>query len=274
MIAPQNNPTKGPKKTRRISPIYIYLVVGVSLCVIGIAMFCVNRATEDDEQKTADKKAQIVEVQPVAVAPQPEPGPVTEPIDDGKRRTAKGTVIPDKVQPDEKGILRYPNGQRWVDPNDLHIVKHPQKRLLFKRTCDNQLVNILSLDPSKMAPHLIGRRQPYGDAFIKDFHDSLYDTYEADPDDTEEEAAMRQLVMETRKELKEAMDRGEDIAKLMNQAQEELDRLCQYQDTLKKELRELEYDESVSDEDFKDFVEAANLMLQKQGLKALRCRMS
>ena len=205
---------------------------------------------------------------------QPSPASTTTAAQDAPKKptgrvTAKGTPIPDRVQPDERGVLRYPNGQRWADPNDLHIVKHPQKRKLFKRTCDNQLAILLTLDPTKMAPFLVGRRRPYGDTFAKDFRESLNDTYEADPDDTEEERAVRQMVIETRAELKAAMDRGEDIAQIMNATQEELDRLCQYRDTLKKELKDIQYDETVSDEAFEDFVKAANLMLEKQGLKGL-----
>ena len=208
----------------------------------------------------------------VAVAPEIAPTTSTvqpEPEKPAGRTTAKGTPIPDNVQPDARGVMRYPNGQRWVDPNDLHIVKHPQKRKLFKRTCDNQLAIMLTLDPTKMAPFLIGKRRPYGDLFVKEFRDSLNDKYEADPDDTEEEKAVRQMVIETRAELKAAMDRGEDIAKLMNDTQAELDRLCQYQDVLKKELQAIQYDESVSDKDFESFVKAANQMLEKQGMKGL-----
>lgn len=241
----------------------------VGLVAAAVAFFVATRlggGGAKPRPAAPDKGKRVANVAPVAApaapAAQPEP-------EKPKRTTAKGTPIPDNVQPDERGIMRYPNGQRWVDPNDLHIVKHPQKRKLFKRTCDNQLAIMLTLDPSKMAPFLVGKRRPYGDSFIKDFHDSLYDKYEDDPDDTEEEKAVRKMVMETRAELKAAMDRGEDIAKLMNSTQDELDRLCQYQDTLRKELQAIQYDESVSDADFEDFVKAANKMLEKQGLKGL-----
>ena len=234
----------------------------------GAYYFFFGPATVGGQRVNAnDKVTKIADATP-DIAPVMQEAPV-EPPQDNIRRTAKGTPIPDKVQPDERGIMRYPNGQRWVDPHDLHIVEHPKPRKLFKRTCDNQIAIILTLDPSKMAPHLIGRRHPYGDDFIKDFHDSLYDTYEDNPDDTAEEAEIRRAVMDTREELKAAMDRGEDIAKLMNATQDELDRLCQYQATLKQELREIEYDEDVSDEDFEDYVKAANRMLEKQGLTGL-----
>ena len=263
---------KRPSRANRSRPFPRAVAWGcVGLVVAAGAYFVATRLGNNGEgeptPRAVDKSQRIAEAVPEIVAATPTVQ--TEPEKPAVRTTAKGTPIPDNVQPDERGIMRYPNGQRWVDPNDLHIVKHPQKRKLFKRTCDNQLAIMLTLDPTKMAPFLIGKRRPYGDSFIKDFHESLYDKYEADPDDSEEEKAVRQMVIETRAELKAAMDRGEDIAKLMNDTQDELDRLCQYQDALKKELQAIQYDESVSDEDFEDFVKAANLMLEKQGLKGL-----
>ena len=263
---------KRPSRASRPRPFPRAVAWGcVGLLVAAGAFFVATRLGNDNEAKPStvatDKGKRIVEAVPEIVPATPTVQP--EPVKPAGRTTAKGTPIPDNVQPDERGVMRYPNGQRWVDPNNLHIVEHPKPRKLFKRTCDNQIAIILTLDPSRMAPHLIGRRHPYGDEFIKDFHDSLYDTYEDDPEDTEEEAEVRKAVMETRKEIKAAMDRGEDIAKLMNDTQDELDRLCQYQADLKKELRAIEYDEDVSDEDFEDYVRAANKMLEKQGLKGL-----
>ena len=234
----------------------------------GACLYLFGPATAVRQRvKGKDKVAKIAEATP-DIAPVVQESR-EEPPQDNVRRTAKGTPIPDNVHPDARGIMRYPNGQRWADPNDLHIVKHPEKRKLFTRTCDNQLAIMLTLDPSKMAPFLIGQRRPYGDKFIKEFNDSLFDKYEPDPNDTEEEATIRQMVMETRTELKAAMDRGEDIAKIMNNTQEELDRLCQYQEDLKRELKAIQYDESVSDEEFEDYVSAANKMLEKQGLSGL-----
>ena len=61
----------------------------------------------------------------------------------------------------------------------------------------------------------------------------------------------------------------EDIAKMMNDAQEELDRLVTFHDTLMKQLREIKADEKYTDNDVRDFTEAANQMLKGQGLKEL-----
>ena len=60
---------------------------------------------------------------------------------------------------------------------------------------------------------------------------------------------------------------GEDIAKIMNDTQKELDRLCQYHDDLKKEIRAAMDNPELTDADVEDYVKAANLLLEKQGIK-------
>lgn len=215
---------------------------------------------------TEKSRSAIAEAQPAKpsskVAPTPAPKP-EKPV----RRSRKGTPIPDNVQPDERGVLRYPGGLRWVDTNDIHLVKHPQKRQLFTHACDNQIATLLTLDPTRMAPFLVGKRRPYGPQFVEDFKTSLAALPEAhDENDTPEEAELRKAVIETKADLKARMDAGEDIAQIMNDTQKELDRLCQYHNDLKQELKKIERDETFSDEDVRDYVEAANKLLEKQGI--------
>ncbi len=69
--------------------------------------------------------------------------------------------------------------------------------------------------------------------------------------------------------MAEALSRGEDIAKMMNDAQDELDRLVRYKDSLMTQLKEIKNDEKFSDADVLDFTTAANEMLKSQGLKGL-----
>ena len=221
------------------------------------------------EEKKGESKKQMEAAPVQSIKVKSEPKAEVKP-EKPKRLTKKGTPIPDRVQKDAKGVYRYPNGQRWVDPNDLNIVKHPKPRLLFKNTSENQIAVLLRLDPTRMAPFLIGRRLPYGERFVKDFVKSLDETPVVyDKNDTPEEAALRQAVIETKAELKAAMDRGEDIAKIMNDTQKELDRLCQYHNDLKKLVKEAVDNPEFTDKDVEDYVTAANAMLKKQGLNGL-----
>lgn len=238
----------------------------VTVCALGGLCLWMFSGGEDAPKAKAEKERGRIK----AVTPAAAPTNVVSVVPEKPARLSKkGTPIPDAVQKDEKGVLRWPSGLRWVDTNDLHVVKRPMKRKLFTHACDNHIADILTRDPTRMAPILIGKRRPYGEAFVEDFKASMNDTTVIDKEDTPEEREVRKRVLETKADLKAALDRGEDIAKIMNDAQDELDRLCQYQDNLRKMVREAARNPELSDDDVRDYVKAANEMLEKQGIKKM-----
>ena len=261
-----------PLKTRRSHSAHRTVVWACVAIVVAAGVFFMARQlgveTVAKPTPTApDKSKRNVEVTPV-IAPD---ATVVQPKNEkpAGRVSAKGTPIPDNVQPDERGVLRYPGGLRWVDTNDLHVVKHPRKKQLFKHHSENSIATILTLEPEKMAPFLVGRRPKFGQRFVDDFKASLYEEPEFPDDDTPEEREVRNMVLDVKKELKAALDRGEDIAQMMNDAQDDLDRLVSYRDTLMRQLKEIKLDDKYSDDDIHDFITAANQMLKSQGLQEL-----
>ena len=263
---------KRPRRTtgnHSVVRVLTWACVGVVIVAGGVFVarcLCVENG-ERPTSTLSKKVKRIVEVSPSAAPVSRTTQP--EPERTAGRLSAKGTPIPDNVQPDEHGVLRYPGGLRWVDTNDLHMVKHPRKKQLFKHHSENSIATILTLEPEKMAPFLVGRRPKFGKRFVDDFKASLYEDSEFPDDDTPEEREIRNMVLDVKKELKAALDRGEDIAQMMNDAQDELDRLVSYRDTLTKQLEEVRLDEKYSDDDVQDFITAANQMLKSQGLKEL-----
>ena len=252
----------------------------VAVAALGVAVIAggmwwwigSHGATAPVTEKPAKHKVEKPKAEkPVRPAAKPETVSVATNVPAKPERvTAKGTRIPDNVKPDEFGVLRYPGGLRWVDTNDLHVVKHPHKKRLFKHHSENSIATILTLDPSKMAPFLVGRRPRFGQRFVDDFKASLYEEVEFPEDDTEEEREVRKAVVAVKKEMAEALKRGEDIAKMMNDAQDELDRLVSYRDSIMKQLKEINQDEKYTDQNVADFTAAANEMLKSQGLQELR----
>ena len=256
-------------RNHSVARVVAWAGVGIVVAVVVLFMarqFCVETMVKPTPTVT-DKAKRIVEVKP-STAPATQVAQI-EPKKPIGRLSDKGTPIPDNVQPDERGVLRYPGGLRWVDTNDLHVVKHPRKKQLFKHHSENSIATILTLEPEKMAPFLVGRRPRFGKRFVDDFKASLFEEAEFPDDDTSEEREIRNMVLEVKKELKSALDRGEDIAQMMNDAQDELDRLVSYRDTLMKQLKEIKLDDQYSDDDVHDFITAANQMLKSQGLQEL-----
>lgn len=218
--------------------------------------------------KTASraKKPRTKPAEPKVVPTNAAPAAVEE---KAVRRTAKGTIIPDRVQPDKNGVLRYPGGLRWVDTNNLDIVRHPEPKRLFAHHSENSIAQILTLDPNKMCPYLVGHRPKFGQRFVDDFKASLNEPENYPETDSEEDREVRRMVYETKKEMAAALRRGEDIAKMMNDAQDELDQMVRYKDTFVKQLREIRDDEKYTDADVEDFMKAANALLKSKGLKEL-----
>ena len=278
MIAPpkDSNATKPKKasKEQTISAARLLVWGCVGLLVAAVALWAVRWAGDETASPRPGKmekpKKSVAEKKMPAPSTTPKEAPGTQANTNAPiRTTKKGTVIPDNVKPDERGVLRYPGGLRWVDTNDLHKVSHPRKKQLFKHHSENAIATIMTLDPDRMAPFLVGRRPKFGKRFVEDFKASLREKDEFPDDDTEEEREVRKAVLDVKKEMAEALSRGEDIAKMMNDAQDELDRLVKYKDSLMTQLKEIKNDEKFSDADVLDFTTAANEMLKSQGLKGL-----
>lgn len=255
----------------RVSPAFTLSFLGAAaIIVVGLGFwFALSNDGETEQAENDTSLKRTIKTMPSPVASTNVAAVVPDKPEKPVRKSAKGTPIPDNVQPDERGVLRYPGGLRWVDTNDLHIVKHPRKKQLFKHHSENSIATILTLEPEKMAPFLVGRRPKFGQRFVDDFKASLYDEPEFPDDDTPEERAVREEVLAVKKEMADALKRGEDIAKMMNDAQDELDRLVTFHDTLMKQLKEIKLDEKYSDNDVRYFTAAANQMLKDQGLKEL-----
>lgn len=91
-----------------------------------------------------------------------------------------------------------------------------------------------------------------------------------DKDDSDEDKELKKAVIETRKELKEAMDRGEDVAQIMRESEQELRRLYQYRANLSKELGAAMRENKYSAKDMQDYVDAANKLLKDNGMAPLK----
>lgn len=109
-----------------------------------------------------------------------------------------------------------------------------------------------------------------GDQFVKDFNDSLFKEIEIKEDDDEKTKCLKRDVTAAKAELKAAMDRGEDITKIIKDTYYDLQKIGRYKDELELQLAELRRDEKVSYADYEDFVAAANKMLEEKGAAPIR----
>ena len=175
-----------------------------------------------------------------------------------------------KTYRDERGVERYMNGTRVFDPSRRR--KEPVKvaeRPLFRNWAENQIATVLTLEPGTM---LFGTRR-FDARFLEFFKKSLGETIEILDTDTDEQKRVKEAVIEAKKELKAAMDRGEDVCEIMREAFDELTRLASYKREIKKQLREIAADADTTSEDFDTLLKEANKMLAEKGIAPLNGNM-
>lgn len=144
------------------------------------------------------------------------------------------------------------------------VRRDPSKKRLFHTMADVQIARLINTDPGQA---IIGSMN-YS-RFPELLEKALKTPIVIDEDDTPDEAAFKQDVIAARKDLKAAMDRGEDIAAQMQEAENELRRLYNYRENLRKEISKAKVEGRFGPSDMADYIDAANKMLKDNGIKPL-----
>ena len=168
---------------------------------------------------------------------------------------------------DERGIRRTANGLRIRTGEPARKIKLGyEAHRRFKNMCDEHIAGLLEIVPGRM---VFGRME-FGKKFVEDFKASLNDKIEILDTDSEYDKQLKRDVIATREELEAAMQRGEDIGKLLTDARNQLQEIGRYREELKKRFYEYRKEGTHSVEELQDFVKAANVMLEEQGAKPIR----
>ena len=176
-------------------------------------------------------------------------------------------------------VVDHPPTNKWGNPwhwgpnkklKPKHISRFDSSKLplyerIFKNSADRTIAGLLVVEPGD---DLIGSDEP-SPWFLKSFLRSLETPVIPTKDDSEEAAALKKAVLETKIELKARMDAGEDIVKILTDTRRELRELGAYREELKKLVDNYRRKEAKSSDDLEDMVEAANKMLEDRGLKKI-----
>ena len=240
-----------------------HIAGAVAILGAGIAAWWLwpEGETRQDAASTAENPALIKEVTPSAA---PTNAPVekkySEMTTDEKLKYWKdmyGDNPPENVKP----IIYY-----LENPPQRHFKAKESKYKIFAHSSERHIAALLSVRPGNwlMRPPL------YDEQFDLDFAASMADKIEIGPDDTDEQRALKEAVIATKKEFAERAKQGENPSDIMNQAGKELFELGQFKRDLELEIGKVRRDPNASDEDYSTLVEAANKMLESKGLPPMR----
>ena len=185
-----------------------------------------------------------------------------------KEEIVSKTLVVTKPEPQRFGKYEVEvdeNGERWIyrDGKRRHImsVEPGTSRQLFFNRAENQLSALLTVKPGETIVGLdIDDRR-----FVDDFLASLKTPIEISDDDTPEERAEKELVIEAKKQLQRYYKEGLDIAQIVKDEYREIAKLNALKTDLNAEIAKLRR-EGASPEDIRLQVEASNKMLEQYGV--------
>ena len=146
-----------------------------------------------------------------------------------------------------------------------HSVQSIQEKV-FVHPSDQTVASLLMMQPGDV---LVGESDDMFNGFTEQFLKSLETPIVIEEDDADFVKELKAGVRETRKELKARLDAGEDIEKTLVETRKELRSLGLYREELEEHLREFSADKAMTEQDLRDFVEAANIMLKERGAREI-----
>lgn len=256
MPSSANSAKKSPKNTRKV------LLGGIAVAaivVIGIVVFLFlnrNQCTDDNGVKT-DRSTPISKTKPKQTK--------------GANQTvaAPAAVKEDAVAVESpKPTSTATPGMPWSN-KPPRVIKHREadkKPRRFVYDSEELIADLLEIEPGT----LMFGELPYGKRFNEDFKQAIMQKVKINPDDDEYTVALKKQVQAVKDDFKQILIDGGDVGEEMRKARNELKELGMFKESLKRELFELRKSGQYSSDDMKDFITAANKMLESKGLQPLK----
>lgn len=253
-VAHKESPRKNWKKT-----VTLFIGALIFISVLIIVIFRLKDDTPLHEVKKDSKKT----VSQIQVTPKKEEHGIIEKKDIDEIKKDRPTKVGEVVN----GYVMLPSGRihRRVGVVTNSIASRPKgKYAIFSRSCNNEIACYLTLKPGAI---ILGNLQHDG-RFKKDFLESLKEPIIISDEDSQENAQLKRDVIEARLFLKDALDRGEDIEKIMQETRAELQDLMRvrikHENLFREQLKNCE-----TEQDVDDLFKACNKMLEEKGIAPL-----
>ena len=136
------------------------------------------------------------------------------------------------------------------------------KYRIFKHKADNDIAFVVATEPGTL---IIGERN-LGQGFKERFLKSIKTPIVINDTDSEYDKNLKQTIIQARAELKSALESGEDIGKILDDARSTLQKLGRYKMNLEKEALKTMSKKDITARDAEDMISAMNKMLESKGI--------
>ncbi len=255
------------EKVKNFSLLRVSLIIAIAFAVFVVAVVMINQKPVVENQKVDEVNKVEKPDEPKKKGKETNIAPATNKVD-------KLAKLREQIYVDEKGVRRWPGGLRVVDKpptyvisnaNDIVVKGRNINRQIFKHASENQIAGLLKVE---IGETVLGTMR-YGKRFVDDFKKSLKDEIIITEKDSEEDRILKEAVIETKKELLQRMNAGEDIGQIMSNTRQELQDIAKYRQQIRQDLYAAIKDENMTEKDIDDFVAAANQLLKEKNAKPL-----
>ena len=230
------------------------LIVVVAAIVAGIVIFSGGEVGKEDARK--DRNRMIKESTP---APAPK-------VESAKKEAPKPKELPpQRVGEVRNGYRLLPNGRmhRVVGVVTCEVARVSLADKVFDEPTDQNIASLMLVQPGDS---FLGSSEDYYEGFNKDFLESLKTPIIITQEDSDEVRELKQAVIDARKELKERLDAGEDLTKVMRDSREQMRELGLYREEIEDQVKKIIAERGdLTKQDLNDLVGAANKMLEEYG---------
>ena len=214
---------------------------------------------ESPEPEKAKKPSHIREVAPSLPAPRAEDDADSQ----GKEEKKPKVRPPQQLGEVRDGYVLLGSGLHKIRGEVTNNCSLTRGRYaIFKHSAENTIAGLLSM---KAGDVLVGEPD-YQGAFAESLRRSLKEPITIDETDTPEQVELKRAVIEAKEELKKAMDRGEDVEKILVEARRECQDLARAKQLMMSDVYHFVDKKAVTQEDVEIYVEAANKLLESKGI--------
>ena len=255
-----NQPTSTEYSARRSKPrkpskgVWLVATAVVVVATAGLVIALLSRGKVTPSAVVEKPVQAKVASTPSMPAPKPQQ-PVEVKVDPNARPTKVGEVVNGYVML-PSGRIHKPTGVVTNRVADYGKSKYS----IFENRSDNEIAGILMANPGNA---VVGTKR-YDKWFEKQFLKSIETPITVSPDDEPWQADLKKLVIQASLELKEAHDKGEDIAAIMSESRQQLQDLSKYKQSV-KQIYAQNVKECATEQEVADLQKAVNVMLEEKG---------
>ena len=258
-----------PKRSEQKGHQYKFktLLIAFAICAglaVGIGLILSLVRDEGDEITEKPQRAKLIAtnapVRVVKATPKTKAQEMLEELRARLRPTSTNNYR------DANGVLRRPGGMRVIEGPVTHG-KLPDnfKKPPFSTGVENEILSILLIQPGQRR----FAERTWTPKFEADFKASLKLGDQIKPEDSDVVKEQKRAVWEAKQDILQQMKEGRTLKEIIKESQAESKRFASYRENLLKDVSKVMEDPKMNESDINDCIDAANKILEENGLKKL-----